>query len=228
MVSSQAIYDIERLSLSGHSLTPIEIITLNAFAELIENSNDTAQTVSAPRVAWIGDMPIYQPTIQSQIWYNTFAVKWWEGESLSYALAWSCVNSRIQGFFELWENEEDAREEIKLWFKKLGCTWEQLNTSCAYVCGFNYTDDLETVKAGSGCPFTNQVNELIACGLGLSIAEIKAMETSRAYDIINRWSRNMIAANGGDPANVKKSIKNQATTRYFKYLRKVEKRYVNK
>jgi len=210
----------------GADLTPREIITLNAFAERIENSADTADTFSAPRVAWINDDPIYQPTIQSEIWYNTFARKWWEAESLNYALAWSCANARIAGFFEDKTDEKKTRKLIEKWYKIKAVTWDQINTSVAYVYGLELADYGETGKKKTDeCPFQSLINNLISCSLGLSIADIKTLETDRAYDIINRWARNLIASSGGDASGVKEGFKKTAIARYYKYLYRVKKHH---
>ena len=70
MVSKMAMEDIEALREEGIEVTPEEIIRLNAFGLKVERNTDSSEYSIMPRVAILGDVVFYEPTIGSEMWFN--------------------------------------------------------------------------------------------------------------------------------------------------------------
>jgi len=232
MYCDRAIIAIKSLTDSGAVLTPEEVIRLNSYGVEMEKTPDDINVINAPRVAWLGDVPIFQPTIQSEIWYRDFACKWWYGESCFYALVWSCANSNEPKFFADKTNEKQCRKAIAKWYTSLNCIENDVIISTGYVTDSydNATEEdekeLELVLSKS-CPYTDVVNECLASGLGMTVAEIETQPHSRLLDILRRWAKNQIACNGGDAKGMDKSISTLAFVKYENYLEKLKDKYGN-
>ncbi|HOF62366.1 MAG TPA: hypothetical protein PLM82_12385 [Candidatus Latescibacteria bacterium] len=245
MVSSLAISDVRGLVSSGVVLTPEEIIRLNDLAVAIERVQDVAETCEAPRVAWLGNTPIYQRTIAAEAWYSQFACRWWKGDSLYYALAWCCAHAVEQGFFSAYTDEAKTRKEIVSWWRSLSVTKAQAEAALLYVMfgeidiasgdqeqnedpdsGEDRTEaDIEAEeRATKNCPYTLLVNRALAAGLGISLEEYGAMTASRIIDILNRWARYQVAANGASAADITEQLRESARVKYFKFLNKLQAR----
>lgn len=68
MVSELAIAEIDELARAGIALSPREIIRLNAYGLKVERSEDAAEMFALPRVAFLGDHALREPTIGHEIW----------------------------------------------------------------------------------------------------------------------------------------------------------------
>lgn len=68
MVSELAIAEIEELAGDGVALSPREIIRLNAYGLKVERNEDAAEAFALPRVAFLGDHALREPTIGHEIW----------------------------------------------------------------------------------------------------------------------------------------------------------------
>lgn len=249
MVSSLAISDVRGLVSSGVVLTPEEIIRLNDLAVAIERVQDVAETCEAPRVAWLGNTPVYQRTIAAESWYSKYACRWWRGDSLYYALAWCCAHAIEPGFFADYTDEKTTRKTIVEWWRSLSVTKAQTEAALVYVMfgeldiGENDEDEEEAVekteeeaearkekeidaekRANKNCPYTLLVNRALAAGLGISLEEYGAMTASRIIDILNRWARYQVAANGASVADITEQLRESARVRYFKFLTKLQAR----
>lgn len=241
MVSSLAISDVRDLVSSGVVLTPEEIIRLNDLAVSIERVKDNAETCEAPRVAWLGNTPVYQRTIAAEAWYSQFACRWWKGDSLYYALAWCCAHAVEQGFFKAHTDEAKTRKEIVSWWRSLNVTKAQAESALMYVMfgeidilGSDEEQDGEDARTESdieaeeratkNCPYTLLVNRALAAGLGISLDEYGAMTATRIIDILNRWARYQVAANGASAADITEQLRESARVKYFKFLTKLQAR----
>lgn len=245
MVSSLAISDVRSLVSSGVVLTPAEIIRLNDLAVAIERVQDVAETCEAPRVAWLGNTPVYQRTIAAESWYSKYACRWWRGDSLYYALAWCCAHAVEPGFFADYTDEKTTRKVIVNWWRSLSVTKTQAEAALVYVMfgeidiagseqdqeeeldnGEDRTQaDIEAEqRANTNCPYTLLVNRALAAGLGISLEEYGAMTASRIIDILNRWARYQVAANGASAADIAEQLRESARVRYFKFLTKLQAR----
>jgi len=249
MVSSLAISDVRDLVSSGVVLTPEEIIRLNDLAVSIERVKDNAETCEAPRVAWLGNTPVYQRTIAAEAWYSQFACRWWKGDSLYYALAWCCAHAVEPGFFKAHTDESKTRKEIVSWWRSLNVTKSQAEAALMYVMfgeldiASDDEDEEGTVeeaaeeaearkekeieaeeRATKNCPYTLLVNCALAAGLGISLDEYGAMTATRIIDILNRWARYQVAANGASAADITEQLRESARVKYFKFLTKLQAR----
>lgn len=230
MVSPFGMSEVKRLISSGIALTPEEICTVNALGLQAENAADAANVLAAPRVAWCGETPLYQPTIQSEQWFRQYALEWWTAGSLFYALAWSMAHAREPGYFETWTNERSARRAIVAWYRGLACTEPQIVVAVRCAQGpTQYFEEKDTPESQADEPlpadaYTELVNEAIACGLGLSVAEIHCMTPGQLRDIIQRWTRNQIALAGGGTKDAADTLRKSALAKLTRYVLKIEER----
>jgi len=236
MINSLAISDIKEITTSGGTLTPEEIITLNALAEAARECADSAENMAPARVAWAGNTRLHEPTIQSTIWYNEIAARWWadDAQSMEYALIWAMAHAREIRFFADKTEERETRKEIQAWFKTLNCTYAQLQIAATYAIGADNLlmppADQAAIKeaaAGAHCAHSSLARDVMACGLGLDADAVQAMAASEAQDILERWFRNRIALAGGDSAKLKERAKDTALVKYWKFLDSLKERIDN-
>jgi hypothetical protein len=234
MISSLAISDIAILTASGATLKPEEVITLNALACKITACEKCTEIATPPRICWAGETILHEPTIQSGTWYDTYARRWWGHDfiSASCSLYWSCAHARERGFFEDKTDVKAVKAMVEKWFNSLDCTLAQLHIAAAYVVGFDNLDmtaeDEEKIReaaTGQNCPYSNLMRNVIAEGLGLSQSEIMLMTKGEARDIIDRHTRQQIAAQGGDKKALIEHLKRSAQAEYFKYFDELARRY---
>ena len=70
MVSNTAIEDAERLAREGTPLTPREIVRLNALGLRMERGETECFAAALPRVAFLGDVCLREPTLGHEIWLD--------------------------------------------------------------------------------------------------------------------------------------------------------------
>lgn len=233
MLSQMAKEDVKALIAEGIAPSFEQTCTLNALGLLVERGPFAGVVFSAPRVAWAGAVALFEPTIQSQQWYADRATEWWTGQSLFWALAWSCANAPRDRFFEAWTNEERARHEIQRWASGLSCTVAQLNVALDYAIRGDATPisapsaPSGAPEAPTGCPHTDLVNEALATGLGLTPERIAVMPRRRVVDILRKWTAGKIALAGG-AADLDKGAKTDAYVRYDDYLISIREAAENK
>ena len=215
---------IEMLQGEGFKLSPCDIVDINSLCDDVDRSCE--DNVTSPLVAWAGDTPIYQGTLQSEMWFRNYALTWWEGNSLFVALAWACAHSRKAGFFDAWDNEKITRKEIEKWLKSLNCTEEELIFAVGYVNKAKNSDADDVIEADiiDNCPYTKMIHEMIAAELGLSVAEIKVMPFASCTDILTRWARNKCAMAGGDADSIKNRLSRSANIKLMKKLSEIRGR----
>ena len=226
MLSRMAKEDIKYLSGLGVCLTPEQIICLNSLALKVEFGPESSALVHSPRVAWAGDIPLYEPSIQMQVWFRDYAVIWWDGQSLELALYWACHHSKQQGFFCDWENEKATRKEIEKWQRSLTCTVGQLNNALNYALNGLPEESEEKVTTGKdnteeqidGCPYTDMINDALAAGLGATVSELSAYPRRIVSDMLRRWIKNRVALAGGKPDSVDAAFSTRAYCAYEEYL----------
>jgi len=208
MLSKMAIEDIEDLEGAGCNLSPSEIIRLNALGLKVERASNAGDILAAPRIGWAGDVPIYEPTIQSEQWIDIYAQRWWgdNGDAITSALLFACAHARFKGFFARPEmlTPESVCEEMRKWHQSLTCTEAQLQHALAFALFGNdansreypepreteETEDAEEDETSTEDIREYAINEAIAAGLGLSIEDIKGLTQSRLYSILRAYHRN--------------------------------------
>lgn len=221
MLSPMAEEDIKDLLDKGVTLTPAQIVRLNALALRVEHGAEAALFVHAPRVGWAGRTPIFEPTIQLQMWLRDFASVWWHGASLDIALAWACAHSQTQGFFAQWTDERAARKEIEKWQRQLDCTVAQLE--CALDYALNGLPQPPAAPGPDtlipdGCPYADILADALAAGLGTTLAELSAQPRRIVAHALTRWMSNRVALAGGKPDSLKARHATRDYCAYDDYL----------
>lgn len=223
MLSRMAGEDIKYLYGLGVNLTPEQIVRLNSMALKVEFGPESSLLVHSPRVAWAGDVPLYEPSIQLQVWFRDFAMVWWTGQSLDLALYWACNHSSVPGFFSAWNNEKQTRNEIEQWQRGLTCTVDQLKHALNYALnGLPEDPEKEDGEGGTdapdGCPYTDVINDALAAGLGVPVSELAAYPRRVVSDMLRRWIKNHVALAGGKPSSVDSASYTRAYCAYEEYL----------
>jgi hypothetical protein len=228
MLSEMAKEDIAYLTGKGVKLSPGQIVRLNDLALLVERGPEAASFVHAPRVAWAGSTPVYEPTIQMHVWFESFARVWWCGNSLTLALAWACAHADRKRFFLRWRDERATRMELERWQRSLDCTFDQLNVALDYALnGAASADDAQSAPdappAVDGCPYADIVSDAVAAGLGLSPDELAAHPRRIVAGWLERWLKLTVAAAGGKPSVLDSERATAAYGAYEEYLESIEK-----
>lgn len=214
--------DIAHLQAQGITLTPEQIVILNALALRVERGPEAADLVRAPRVAWAGSTPIYEPTIAAERWLDTFGLHWWHGRSAALCTAWACANCAAPGFFIDKTDERRVRALIEDWQDRLDCTAGQLFTALAYAVDGDDVKPPETPSDASfippDCPYQTTISDALAAALGVSADELSGCTRRILADILRRWMLNQAALHGGDPSKLEARASTRAYVAYEDYL----------
>ncbi len=227
MLAEMAAEDIRELQARGVNLTPAQIVRLNDLALRVTRGAEGAAFICAPRVAWAGDTPLYEPSIAAEIWLRDFAGAWWNGRSLTLATAFAAAHGReCGGFWRQRDREQQARAEIEAWQKSLSCTWAQLMAALDYALNGLPRERAEnaagTQAEPEGCPYADVLAECVAAGLGVPIGDLERQPARIAGEYVRRWTRNQIALAGGKPgaADARASLRDWCA--YDDYVKKLE------
>lgn len=68
MISKMAMADIAQLRADGIDVPPREVVRLNALGLRVERGTDSAELFEAPRVAFVGDAVLREPTLGADMW----------------------------------------------------------------------------------------------------------------------------------------------------------------
>ena len=119
MVSETALADIDTMiAEKGLKPTPADIIRLNALALRVERSGDPDSCVNAPRICWLFNVAIHEPTIQAELWIAEIAEKLSSTRGVMDTLCfYACAHARIPGFFErpLMNNMAAIKARVAFW-----------------------------------------------------------------------------------------------------------------
>lgn len=206
MLAAMAAEDIKHLQGLGVALTPGQIVRINDLALRATRGAEGANFAHAPRVAWAGPVPLFEPTIQAEMWLRDLAAVWWCGASLQIATAWASAHAPETGFFAQWTDERKTRRAIEAWQRTLACTADQLWAALEYALTGIPRETADASPADAwldGCPYSEILADAIACGIGATVAELRTLPPRTATDIIARWTRNQVALAGGAPSNLK-------------------------
>lgn len=69
MISEMAMEDIEALRADGIEVTPRDVVRLNALGLKVERAERASSDFAMPRVAFLGRMPLREPTIAAELWF---------------------------------------------------------------------------------------------------------------------------------------------------------------
>lgn len=245
MISHTAINDIAAIERGGATVPHETVIRLNALALRAQNCAECADWTAAPRVAFAGGVALYEPSVQSEDWFATCACRWFPSSvgivsgvalrilamrrrlpPLAYARAWSLSVAHVTGAFAGVRNATEARERVVAWASSLDCTDAALTEACGYALfgdddAGNETDPRRAPEGHS--PITKLVNEIVAAGLGLSMADVLALPLSRALDIMVRWTRYRVSMAGADKEGITKQLQASAWAEYWVALDKAKR-----
>lgn len=226
MISEMAKTDLKALRADGVRVSDEQVVTLHQLGMLVERGPFSGVVYTAPRVGWAGTVPVYEPTLQSERWYVSKAREWWCGESLFWALAWSCCHATKRGWFAKWTVEPATRTAIEQWGSELLCTLAQLRSALDFaIQGGDVAPDVPdspavAPEAAGACPFTDLINDALAAGLGLTVNDLNVMPRRRIVDILRRWM-SVEAARAGGAADFDKGAKTDAYVKYDDFLNSI-------
>lgn len=200
MVCQMAMDDIGLLSERGLTLMPEEIIRLNAIGLRVVANPACADVVAAPRIGWAGDIAVHQPTVQADVWIETYAQRWFDGDVFASACAFAYAHGRVRGFFSRPEMQarESALAAIGEWNAGLAVTGDELKAAYDYAVSGNDAAACEVAAvkpgAGSGAKPTplddiyDMLCEASACGL--TREDCEAVSWTELTAILLKWHRN--------------------------------------
>lgn len=207
MVSQMVMEDIAALEARGARLTPEEIVRLNCLGLRVERGPRSAALFAPARIGWAGNVAIRQPTLGAERWCDTCAAQWFRGDEYDSALLWACAHGDIPGFFQRPEHREEAscRAVIAAWGARVlsVVTADQLKHALhVALFGDDPAADVVPEKSaraerlarerGEYAPPSDEdlANQALACGLGLSLADLEALTFSRVAGLIRLWRSN--------------------------------------
>ena len=232
MVSKTAIEDIEALRADGIDVPPREVIRLNALGLKMERGPDSAEMFAAPRVAFVGDVVLREPTLGAEMWLRQ-ALDAFDGddEQTYFTLR---VLSCVVPWRELPDpaDEKAVRKASKAVLKRLSdATLRQLDNALEWCIGGNLPESGEQPppKPADEAESDDDADELpdryapeyglfyrgMAVRIG-SAADMKDMTTSAMQAVCDRAEALATAsALGGSDG---KDEKNKATGDYYRAL----------
>lgn len=151
MISELAIEDAEELRREGVEVTDRDIIRMNAFALKIERSAFCAEWFAMPRVAFIGDVAIREPTIGHELWIREAGRRFDLSNPETAMLVWSYALARPCD--DLPNPYARFLETRMRWFarRRLGkATMRQLSAALGYAIEGNVSTDGEDSPAKPG------------------------------------------------------------------------------
>lgn len=137
MYSENAKRAIDDFMEQGASLAPEEIIRLNAVGCALECGPDAAEMCAPPRCAPVGNVILWQPTIQSERWLTDVAARFArDDKSMVGFLCFACCHAREIGYFSALNEYGAILRAVRDWEKKLTCTHDELGVALQFVvCG---------------------------------------------------------------------------------------------
>ena len=203
MLSAMAMEDIADLELEGIHLKPQDIVTLNELGLRVERSATAGDVIAAPRIGWAGDIPIYEPTIQSEMWVDDYAQRWFAGDAytITACMLYACAYAQTQGFFTRPEMRDKTAviSAIKTWHESLPVTQDQLRAALTFALwGSDAGSDIYPVPASTETETKGDadtqpsdirtliIDEAVASGLGLSMADMQLISESRLIGLLRR------------------------------------------
>lgn len=148
MIAPLARDDYEDLKAQGLNPTLEDFDRLNQIAlRLTEGAETTA--ANFPRVAWAGDVPFFEPTIQAFIWYHSFAVRVAANVDTENTLwAYALAHAREPGAFDHLTTPDEIESAVGKWAAQLNVTKDEVMRACRYAAkGFDDAEPAQLEKA---------------------------------------------------------------------------------
>ena len=149
MISQMAMEDIEALQEEGITVSPEDVVRLNAFGLKVERNNDSSEFFVMPRVAFLGDITFYEPTIGSEIWLNKVGKLFDLDDADTFLQLRAYSLSQTQDQLVSPDDKQKVKDAIAEFATKLsGITLGQLQNVLSYVLfGNDQTKKEERAKA---------------------------------------------------------------------------------
>jgi hypothetical protein len=204
-----ALADIAALQAQGLHPTPEDIIRLNGLALAAERCGDPDAANNAPRVVWLGNVAIHEPTLQAQIWLSEVADRVAGSDGAYDTLrVYACAHGRIPGFFTRPSMRNSAIIKVRVYAWATANLWKttprQIAAALMYVCtGDDPVDGEYPDLTGAHpnrlrhtpCSHEDRLNRMIHAALaaGITLPDSECLTWSAANNILDRAWR----ANGG-------------------------------
>lgn len=186
MVSDTAESDIEDMIARGLKPTVRDIIRLNSVALRFERGVHAAEYFALPRVAYIGDLVLYQPTIAHELWLDKVrqVVETDDDSDFAcrvYASSHQDATSLVDPY-----RPKEVKKAVEECLAKFGkCTFEQVRLALEYVesgdrgetgehPALEPAKDDDTFTAADSIS-VGMVHDGVASRLGLSLRDIRSM-----------------------------------------------------
>lgn len=123
-LSELAQAEIETLQGDGISLTPAEIVEINALAWAVEKP-ETRRLLSRGVPVEVGGVYLWPMTLYGQEWFDRVGCQFTSTKLQNYALAYAMAHGREDGD-RLAAEGRKAEKDIMAWVKTLRCTFGEL------------------------------------------------------------------------------------------------------
>lgn len=130
-LSDLAEAEIEKLSADGFTLTPRDIVQINALAWACETP-ESRLLLSRGVPVFVGGVALWPLTLYAAGWIERVGCKLQGGERQTLALAYAMAYGRSEGT-ELDVTERDADKAIAIWRRTLRCTPDELKEAITQV-----------------------------------------------------------------------------------------------
>ena len=233
MISKMAMADIEALRADGIDVPPREVVRLNALGLRVERGPESADLFAAPRVAFVGDVVIREPSLGAEMWLRQ-ALDAFDGddEQTYFTLR---VLSCVVPWRELPDpaDQKAVRKAIKATLKRLSdATLRQLDNALEWCIGGNLPETGEKppprpVADDSSAADAEDMPERYSPEFGLfyrgmavrigTAADMKDMTTSAMLAVCDR-AETIAATSALGGGSDRKAEKNKATGDYYRAL----------
>ena len=231
MVSITAKEDIEAMMTAGFNPAVSDIIRLNALGLKIEQSQRPAEELYyLPRVAFLGDVAIYQPTIGHDIWLHEMEAFFDTGdiESAFAITAYACSFADAD---MLPRKTEEVLKGMCAFKKKLArFTTEQVVSAVRYAVSGTLdsvgeypertqkeTEEDKEDFDGTPCVSIGVLHSCVAMNMNVSLTEARKLTRSQLENM-----REIALATSGRVD--KKKLKDTLTAEYFATLAAIRER----
>ena len=233
MISKMAMYDIAQLRADGIEVPPREVVRLNALGLRVERGTDSAELFEAPRVAFIGDAVLREPTLGAEMWLRE-ALDAFDGDDEETYLSLRVLSCAVP-WRELPEptDRRAVRKAIKATLARLGgATLRQLDNALSWCIGGNLPESGERPpdKPAGDADAGDDADELPARyapefglfyrGMAVRIGtaeDMKDMTFSAMLAVCDRAEMIATSSSFGGGRD-RKADKNKATGDYFRAL----------
>ena len=233
MISKMAMADIEALRADGSDVPPREVVRLNALGLRVERGPESAEMFAAPRVAFVGDVVIREPSLGTEMWMRQ-VLDTFDGddEQTYFALR---VLSCVVPWRELPDptDQKAVRKAIKATLKRLSdATLRQLDNALEWCIGGNLPETGEKPpprreEDGAGASDADEMPERFSPEFGLfyrgmavrigTAADMKDMTMSAMLAVCDR-AETIAATSALSGGPDRKAEKNKATGDYYRAL----------